>query len=75
MLKYIIYPGYVRSENDKEPHFISASQLIQLYNVNPNECMLHGRGGINVRGINRKDLKNLISLYPRRDGNYNRKNP
>lgn len=32
--RYIIHPGYVRSENDGQRHYISAAQLIQLYGLN-----------------------------------------
>lgn len=79
MLKYIVYPGFVISD-DGDRHYISASQLMDLYNVNPNECrvLIWRRGVANTRGRNKEDLKNLISPYPRRDGkyhNYNRKYP
>jgi len=33
--RFCIHPGFIRSENDGEQHYISAAQLIRLYNLNP----------------------------------------
>lgn len=64
--KYLIVPGNVKSKNDGETHYISASQLIDLYGVDPSECYVYSevmRGNI--------FLNHLKRLTPRYDGNYN----
>ena len=68
MKKYIVRPGYVMSKYDGDRHYISASQLIHLHGVQISECIIV-RGPedhYKLMGINR----DLISLFPRADGNY-----
>lgn len=65
--KYIIVPGYIKSKNDGEIHYISASQLMRLYKVNPLECIV-ALGKYWHRG--RIGIESLIVLRPRYDGNY-----
>lgn len=38
--KYAVCPGYVRSENDGDRHYIGFSALVRLYGVDPTECLL-----------------------------------
>lgn len=38
--KYIVYPGWVESIKDREWRFISARQLMVLYGVHPNDCVI-----------------------------------
>jgi len=38
--KYAICPGYVRSMNDLDRHFIGAGPLMRLYGVAPSECIV-----------------------------------
>lgn len=64
--KYIICPGFVVSKNDGDCHFIDASTLMNLYKVNPMECIVN-RDHDSIRGI---DTTKLIWLSPRYDGNY-----
>ena len=67
MIKYAVYPGYVLSR-DGNRHYITASQLANLYRVNSRECIVidpirpETSFGLNTN--------NLINLYPRDDGNY-----
>lgn len=68
VLKYEVFPGHVTSRSDGDRHYISASQLIHLYCVDPLECRVFngcpgGRSGGRSGG-------SLISLFPRRDGEY-----
>ena len=42
--KYIVVPGYIRSINDGDKHFITGEQLIRLYKVNPKECVIVSPG-------------------------------
>lgn len=65
-MRYVIFPGYVRSKWDKDLHYISANNLIQLYGVNPKECKI-------ITEMNEKQHKTLpddIELYPDYSGNY-----
>jgi hypothetical protein len=65
MKKYIIFLGPILLKNDGDFHQINARQLIRLYEVDPNDCII-----INSR----KDLLGLqgifMPLYPKYDGNY-----
>ena len=29
--KYVLYPGYIKSKNDNDLHFITGRQLMELY--------------------------------------------
>lgn len=40
MILFAVYPGWVRSKNDWQQHYIGARQLMQLYGVRPNECVV-----------------------------------
>jgi len=71
MKRYIIHPGTMQSKTDGDIHFISASQLMRLYNVSPNECIIMDRMRPETYiGLN---LKEYVHLYPRYDGNYKNK--
>lgn len=66
MRKYVVIPGWVRSQSDGELHFIDAPTLMQLYKIDPKECAtMHG--DFRDHG---KDFNGLIRLRPRRDGKY-----
>ena len=39
MKKYFIRPGYIKSQYDVDTHFISAGKLINLYMVQPSDCV------------------------------------
>lgn len=68
MIKYIVFPGYIDSSNDKQTHYISSNELMLLYKVRPEECIV----------FNPKDkthkmkqfIDGLIELRPRYDGEY-----
>ena len=66
--KYLVKRGIIRSKNDGEIHFVSAQQVIRLYDVNPKDCYI-------VTDINSSNglPLGLITLEPRSDGNYNLK--
>lgn len=62
MIKYVLCPGYVTSNNDRQLHYVGGVDLIRLYNVNPFEC-------IRLKSIG--SMRNeFIYLVPRQDGNY-----
>lgn len=66
MIKYVVYPGKMRSKHDRDIHYISAPVLMELYKVDPKECVVsHG----DSRDLG-KDFTGLIPLYPRYNGKY-----
>jgi hypothetical protein len=69
MKKYIVFPGFVLSKNDKAKHYITANQLIKLYKVDINDCyILNDRSKIkSLHGI-------FMALRPKYDGDYNNLN-
>ncbi len=62
MKKYLVKPGWVTSRTDGDRHWIPADKLIQLYQVNPKECIIYDPW--------QEDPQDLIVLRPRYDGNY-----
>lgn len=74
-LKYAVYPGYIHSVNDHDIHYITSSQLMLLYGVKPDECMIvrapdptYMSENEYWRQLARAEM--LIPLRPRYDGNY-----
>jgi len=65
MKRYVLVPGYVRSDTDRDVHYISAARLAQLYGVRLDECYIM-HGDARDYGI----PENLPRLVPRRDGCY-----
>lgn len=59
VLKYHVVPGWVTSKYDGDRHFISAHELIRLYEVDPRECTRDP-----IKGLG------LIRLTPRYHGDY-----
>lgn len=68
--KYIVYPGTVKSTSDGQRHYLNAARLIDLYRVNPAECIIAKANDTWYRGYDPEYLKSLTKLYPREDGNY-----
>lgn len=69
--RYIIEPGYVKSQHDGEVHYITASQLAQLYGVNlnaPNVIVRNHMKPEQARGF-RTQIGDVL-LTPRYDGDY-----
>lgn len=62
--KYAVCPGWVRSVNDGQRHFIGFGALTWLYGVNPNECVL--MDGERERGWSLDVRESLIWLYPQK---------
>lgn len=38
-MKYALHPGYVKSMNDGDDHYISFEKLRRLYGLNSEECI------------------------------------
>jgi hypothetical protein len=68
---YVIKPGYVYSRNDGDRHYISYSQLVQLYGVPLKYCIQYGSGRyfMSMEGYSEDDT-DVITLAPRYDGDY-----
>ena len=64
MKKYLLHPGYVTSATDGDKHYITASQLMRLYNVREEECVTY----LPYRPY--PNQEKLIDLYPKYDGKY-----
>jgi hypothetical protein len=65
-VKYVIWPGHVVSENDRDVHYITYRRLIQLYGVNPADCI---RGGGRLDQQLSEGVKgDLIHLGVQREG-------
>lgn len=63
--KYLICPGNVRSINDNQVHYITAGQLMNLYKVKPEECVIYNeKTGYGLQ------FKGLRSLGPKYNGDY-----
>ena len=60
--KYVLCPGYVRSQYDGQEHYISKRELAYLYGVKLQDCMLETDRG-------RTD-DSAIYLRPRANGDY-----
>ena len=64
-LQYIIRPGTMVSKTDGDVHYITAEQLMHLYQVDPEVCVtIHPHEKIPKR------LMDLVILAPRYDGKY-----
>ena len=75
MIRYVVHPGWVRSRNDGQDHFIRAGRLIHLYRVNPRECIIvpypHTLADLDRALIIERTLPpDVEHLYPRYDGHY-----
>lgn len=62
-VRYVVWPGNVTSQHDKQTHYIGFAQLAQLYGVDPRECVNGDQPGF----IRRPGDLNLRPLY---NGNY-----
>jgi hypothetical protein len=60
-----VAPGWVRSVNDGQRHWIGFGALTWLYGVNPNECILVSEK--TARGREPKAYERLIWLHPQRN--------
>ena len=67
-IRFLVKPGYIISQKDGDKHYISYSQLIGLYGVHPEMCILYKEGM--ERYYTPGYLETLVVLEPRNDGNY-----
>jgi hypothetical protein len=62
--RYLVCPGYVRSRHDGDLHYVGARELIQLYGVDPADCLIQGQL------IDPTVATGLKRLIPRFSGDY-----
>ena len=69
--KYLLYPGHVRSKNDGDWHYISASKLAALYKVSMQECIVvkHTDDWFSVFETD-DEYPDLIKLFVKWNGDY-----
>ena len=60
--RYVLCPGYVKSQSDGDMHYVGASDLARLYG-------LHQKQWVRLTPHYRKQPTDVL-LYPRTDGNY-----
>jgi len=67
MKKYVVIPGYVRSPNDGDEHYITPTMLARLFRVPLAECIIIDSAHTTEGFIIPPDLP---VLRPRNSGNY-----
>jgi len=71
--KYVLCPGYIRSKNDNQLHYIGAARLADLYRVPIRECQIYEPAPWWPESYYRQaeeDYQNLIWLRPNYNGDY-----
>lgn len=61
--KYCVHPGWVRSINDGDRHYIPARELMRLYGVDRRSCIVDNPG-VHLEGMG------FICLFPQPSGDY-----
>jgi len=64
-IKYLVSPGRISSAHDDDVHYITGNQLIKLYKVRWQECIIVNTGD-ETRGLHGE----FISLRPKFHGDY-----
>lgn len=67
MKRYLILPGKVYSKTDMDTHYVSANELMRLYSVTPEECVVLHNEGVHGRvGLDNDFLDSLLWPSPSR---------
>jgi len=67
-VKFAVHPGDTISRNDGQRHYIGSGQLLQLYNVPQEMCLIwDSEKPESYRGV---IWEKYYHLYPRADGKY-----
>lgn len=70
-IKFLVVPGMVTSKSDGDRHFIGARDLMRLYRVSPEECVVMSEEDVvRYNPYSSEYPMNLIQLLPRYDGDY-----
>ena len=65
---YALHPGYIYSRKDGQRHFVSMSQLVDLYQLRIDEVTMWDSE--KPESFLAKKWGDYIHLFPREDGNY-----
>lgn len=68
-IKYLVLPNIIPSKHDNDKHYITADMLIELYKVNPKECICI-RQTKDLLSYTQDYIDSLIILRPKYNGNY-----
>lgn len=68
MARYILCPGWVKSENDGQLHYIGAAQLASLYQVPLRSCVVYPSDL--ARQVTWRVQHGDVYLHPRANGDY-----
>lgn len=68
MIKYALHPQIICSSIDGRVNYIGYMELIKLYNLDHNECVLWSID--RPESTNGLNFNDYIHLYPRTDGDY-----
>lgn len=63
--RYVLHPGFVRSRNDGERHWISFDRLAELYHLPLHDCSAYVSPAEEASGV-----IEVIHLFPRDNGDY-----
>lgn len=66
--RYVVFPGYVISQSDGQRHYVNAKELIGLYGIDPNDCIIIDR--TNPASPVYKERQGDIRLVPKANGDY-----
>ena len=67
MKRYVLVGGEIVSPDDGDIHYIAPEKLVELYNLDPGECIIFD----NVHKLDDcEELEELTFLYPDSDGDY-----
>lgn len=65
--KYVVHPGWVKSQTDGDVHWVSFLALCRLYKVDPQNC-IDASSEYSTTGRDLKAFEN--HLYPKSSGDY-----
>lgn len=69
-MKYIVIADYVVSKNDGYKHYVTAKELIRLYGVSEEYCLMFNSYDSYQREKHRIGPNNFKILMPKFSGNY-----
>lgn len=68
--RFIIHPGWIRSKNDGDIHWISGAMLMRLYRVFSHESVIVDEKNFPGSEASYRERPGDIHLYPNYYGNY-----
>jgi hypothetical protein len=66
--KFAVHPGHITSDTDSDIHHISATELVNLYQLSPGSYIIWDRE--RPETYEGRIYAEYIHLYPKRNGNY-----